>query len=136
MIDNARTKGQDALGICNDPELAEAIEELGRRRQERQMKKLTALLTGFVNSYREFSFKLGRKDGLFVVELGVPPFKPAAAMGMDLVHVLETASGKLRRSIDPHAVIVALDEQDLDNAVTELEDAASDDDGTETSFHG
>jgi hypothetical protein len=125
IIDRARAAGHDALGIANDPEIIDALARLTRRREERQMKRLASILDGLINKYREFGFKLGKKDGVFVAEMNVPPFKPATAVGRDLLYVLTSALAQLRFSIDPHRVLIALDEQELDDAVTELEDAGS-----------
>jgi hypothetical protein len=123
MIDRARAAGQDALGIANDPEIVETLAKLARRREERQMKKLASILDGLINKYREFSFKLGKKDGMFVVEMNVPPFKPATFAGRDLLHALVSTLAQLRFNIDPHRVIMALDEEELDDAVTRIEDS-------------
>lgn len=123
IIDRARAVGHDALGIANDPEIVETLAKLARRREEKQMKRLATILDGFVNKYREFSFKLGKKDGMFVTEMNVPPFKPSTAASKDLLYALVTTLAQLRFNIDPYKVIRALDEKELDDAVTELEDA-------------
>lgn len=123
IIDRARAMGHDALGIVNDPEIVETLAKLAKRREEKQMRKLAAILDGLVNKYREFSFKLGKKDGMFVTEMNVPPYKPATGASRDLMYALMTTLAQLRLNIDPHRVIMALDERELDDAVTELENA-------------
>jgi hypothetical protein len=97
------------------------------------MQKTSDMLE-LISQFREFSFKLGKKDGTLVAEATVPPYKPVVAMGASLSHVLETVSGGLRRTVDPHRVIVALDEYEvaLDQAVAEIEGIG---DESETSFH-
>jgi len=124
LIDQARAMGQDALGVANDPEIIDALKELAQKRKEKAMSRLAATLIKLVSQFREFSLKLGWKDGMFVTEFSAPPFKPATAAGRNLQHVLDTAGARLRQNIDPQGVILALDESDLDNAVSELEDAS------------
>lgn len=127
VIDTARAAGQDALGLANDPDIEDVLKTLQRKRNEKGMQSLAAALIRLARNYREFSLKVGKKSGVFVTEISVPPFGSAASSSRSLDYAVVDAEQLMRQKIDPHGVLTALDERDLDSAVTELEDIGDDD---------
>jgi hypothetical protein len=113
--------------LKSDPDIEDTLAQMARTRTQKGIQQMTAALGRLARSYREFSMKTGKKDGFYVVEISVPPFEPAAAVSRSLDYAIVDAERLMRRKVDPHGVITALDEKDLDSAVTELEDIGSDD---------
>lgn len=114
-------------GLVNDPEIEAVLKQLQQTRNKKGIQQLSAALVRLARNYREFSLKLGKKSGVFVVEISVPPFGSAASSSRSLDYAIIDAEHMMRKRIDPQGVLTALDERDLDSAVSDLENIGDDD---------
>jgi hypothetical protein len=80
------------------------------------------ILRDILRLHPEFSLKIGQKAGALVVEMRIAGYKPALAMGSNLVLVLNQAHGVAVRNIADRLLAESrLSDAVFDNAVSKLE---------------
>jgi hypothetical protein len=81
------------------------------------------ILKEMLQLHPEFSLKIGQKGGTLVVEIKIAGYKPGAAMGDNLVVVLNQAHGDAMRKIADRLLAESrLSDAVFDNAIAETEE--------------